>query len=246
MSKYTYISTKKRYTNSETFAATHTNIHKHAHTNTCMHTNKTTIMHTNKHTHTCTQTAHAHAQCFASLCVPRSFHAPGHMCVHIQHTGEHGHAHINLTISHTSTHTNKDGKHSCAIQYHNKKRMLPHTPSPPPTAPYTLPPSLPHSLERRELVKDARRQHADRVAVQGERPGHETGGSQPSHTPPAHARCVHQHAHACAPCTCPMRIHVCNVAVCVCACVCVFIHMYSHTIIQAYIHTYGLRCMVYG
>ena len=52
--------------------------------------------------------------------------------------------------------------------------MLPHTPSPPPMAPYTLSPSLSHSPKRRELVKDARRKHADRVAVQVEVPGHET------------------------------------------------------------------------
>ncbi len=54
--------------------------------------------------------------------------------------------------------------------YHTTPHMLPHTPM----ATYTLPPSLPHSRKRRELVKDARRQHADRVAVQAEVPGHET------------------------------------------------------------------------
>ena len=97
---------------------------------------------------------------------------------------------------------------SCVCD-HTKPRMLPHTASPPPMAPYTLPPSLPHSLERRELVKDARRQHADRVAVQVEIPGTRRGSSQPSHTPPAHARagtlslrigahracCAHVHVH---------------------------------------------------
>jgi len=58
--------------------------------------------------------------------------------------------------------------------------------------------------------------------------GTRRGGSQPSHSPPAHARCVHQHAHACAPCTCAMHMHVCTVCVClcgrvgsVCVCVCV-------------------------
>ena len=45
---------------------------------------------------------------------------------------------------------------------------------PHPLAPCTLPPSLPYSLKRRELVKDAPRQHADRVAGQVEVPGHET------------------------------------------------------------------------
>jgi len=52
--------------------------------------------------------------------------------------------------------------------------MLPHTVSPPPMAQHTLPPSLPHSHKRRERVKHARRQAADRVVAQGEAPGHET------------------------------------------------------------------------
>ena len=58
--------------------------------------------------------------------------------------------------------------------------------------------------------------------------GTRRGGSQPPHSPPAHARCAHQHAHACAPCTCAMHMHVCTVAlslfayVCMCMlCVCV-------------------------
>ena len=80
---------------------------------------------------------------------------------------------------HLNTHVNRDTyRHACRIhthaQDHTKPHTLPHTASPPPMAPYTLPPSLPHLLKRRELVKDARRQHADRVAVQGEGPGHET------------------------------------------------------------------------
>jgi hypothetical protein len=58
--------------------------------------------------------------------------------------------------------------------YHTKPHTLPHTPCPTVMAPYTLPPSLPHSPKRREPVKDARRQHADRVAVQVEAPRHET------------------------------------------------------------------------
>ena len=152
----------KNYTRSPAHTHTFTHIHIQTNTGSCTQTN----------THMHTQTAHAHASSFASLCVPRSFHAPGHMCVHIQDTGVHIHGHINL--SHTSTHTDKDGTFSWATQYTNKHHMLPHTPSPPPMAPYTLQPSLPHSLERRELVKDARRQHADRVAVQVEAPGHET------------------------------------------------------------------------
>ena len=46
----------------------------------------------------------------------------------------------------------------------------------------------------------------DRLRPRGTR----RGGSQPSHSPPAHARCVHQHAHACAPCPCAMHVHVCT------------------------------------
>ena len=51
--------------------------------------------------------------------------------------------------------------------------------------------------------------------------GTRRGGSQPSHTPPAHARCVHQHAHACAPCTCTVHMHVCSKWLCVYVCACV-------------------------
>ncbi len=108
------------------------------------------------------------------------------------------------------------------------------------------PHSLPHSRKRREPVKDARRQHADRVAVHPEMPGHSTrrGGSQPSHTPPAHARCVHQHAHACAPCTCAMHMHVCTVALSlsahartVHACAHVHVPLVMHTIYQCDTYT---------
>jgi hypothetical protein len=44
----------------------------------------------------------------------------------------------------------------------------------PSSLPWPHTPSLPHSPKRREPVKDARRKHADRVAVQVEVPGHET------------------------------------------------------------------------
>jgi hypothetical protein len=54
------------------------------------------------------------------------------------------------------------------------RRLAKYIGSHPSTQMYTLPPSLPHSPKRRELVKDARRQHADRVAGQVEGPGHET------------------------------------------------------------------------
>jgi hypothetical protein len=96
-------------------------------------------------------------------------------------------------------------------QYHSKPHMLPHTPSPPPMAPYTLPPSLPHSPKRRELVKDARRQHADRVVGQVEDPGHDTRRqSALTHSTstcplcPSACTCNVPHAHA--PCTCPVHM----------------------------------------
>ena len=122
-------------------------------------------------------------------------------------------------------------------QYTNKHHMLPHTPSPPPMAPYTLPPSLPHSPKRRELVKDARRQHADRVAVQVEGSGHETRRqSALTHSTTTCPLCPS----ACT-CMCPMhmrhahaRVHrgslsVCACAhrACVCACACASSHEYN-------------------
>jgi hypothetical protein len=69
-------------------------------------------------------------------------------------------------------------------------------------APYTLPPSLSHSPKRRELVKDARRQHADRVVMQLERPGHETRRQSAlthstSTCPPCPSACT---------CVCPMHM----------------------------------------
>jgi hypothetical protein len=99
---------------------------------------------------------------------------------------------------------------------HTKPHTLPHTPSPPPRTPYTLPPSLPHSPKRREPVKDARRQHADRVAAQFEVPGHETRRQSAlthstSTCPLCPSACTFMHVpHAHAPCTCtcaPWFIH---------------------------------------
>jgi hypothetical protein len=70
--------------------------------------------------------------------------------------------------------------------------------------------------------------------------GTRRGGSQPSHTAPAHARCVHKHAHACAPCTCPMHMHVCTVALSRSAYahtmhVCMYMHMYMHMYMNEYV-----------
>ena len=115
-----------------------------------------------------------------------------------------------------------------------KPRMLPHTASPPFSA--NRQPSLTHidtppSLTHPSCVSWSKRP-AGRTLIalvlRSRDLGTRRGGSQPSHSPPAHARCVHQHAHACAPCTCAMHMHVCTVCVClcgrvgsVCVCVCV-------------------------
>jgi hypothetical protein len=125
-------------------------------------------------------------------------------------------------------------------QYHTKPHMLPHTPSPPPMAPYTLPPSRPHSLKRRELVKDARRQHADRGVVgQVEVPGHETRRqSALTHSTSTCPLCPS----ACT-CMCPMhmrhahaRVHRGSLSLwigahraCLCACACASSHEKQYT-----------------
>ena len=100
--------------------------------------------------------------------------------------------------------------------------------------------SLPHSLKRRELVKDARRQHADRLALQPEEPGHETRRQSAlthstSTCPPCPSACT---------CLCPMhmrhahaRVHrgslslcICaHVCVCMCVCVCAFVCVCAYT-----------------
>ncbi len=107
-----------------------------------------------------------------------------------------------------------------------------HTASPPPMAPYTLPPSLLHSLKRREPVKDARRQHADRVAVQVEEPGHETRRqSALTHSTstcplcPSACTCMcPMHMHVCAPWLC-LSLWICAHRACVCACACASSHV---------------------
>jgi hypothetical protein len=117
---------------------------------------------------------------------------------------------------------------------HTEPHMLPHTPSPPPMAPYTLPPSLPHSRKRRELVKDARRQHADRVAEQVEAPGHETRRqSALTHStstyPPCPSACTcmrpmpTRHAHA--------RVQRASLSLCICA-------HHARVYVHAYVHAY--------
>ena len=118
--------------------------------------------------------------------------------------------------------------------HHTKPHTLPHTASPPPMAPYTLPPSLPHSPKRRELVKDARRQHADVVVEQVELPGHETRRqSALTHSTstcplcPSACKCLYpmhmRHAHA--------RAQRGSLSLCICAhraCLCALMHTHIH------------------
>jgi hypothetical protein len=114
---------------------------------------------------------------------------------------------ISLTHRHVQTwmpHT--DGS------YHTKPHMLPHTL--PPLFPWPHTPSHPRSLTPRSGSGSKMPAGSALIGLLFRRRylGTRRGGSQPSHTPPAHARCVHQHAHACAPCTCAMHMHVCTVA----------------------------------
>ncbi len=110
---------------------------------------------------------------------------------------------------------------TCALS-HQATHATTHCP-PPPRAPYTLPPSLNPLPERRELVKDARRQHADRVAEQVEAPGHETRRqSALTHSTSTCPLCLS----ACT-CMCPMhmrhahaRVHRGSLSLCICVCVC--------------------------
>ena len=135
---------------------------------------------------------------------------------------------------HRNTHVNRvTHSHACRIhthaQDHTKPHTLPHTPSPPPMAQHSLPPSLSHSPKRREPVKDARRQHADRVVMQVEIPGHDTRRQSAltrstSTCPPCPSACT---------CMCPMhmrharaRVHRGSLSLWICAhraCFCVFV-----------------------
>ena len=95
---------------------------------------------------------------------------------------------------------------------HTKPHMLPHTASLLP-GPHT--PSHPRSLTHvsdGSWSKMPAGSLAIALAPSLSDLGTTRGGSQPSHSPAAHARCIHQHAHACAPCTCVMHMHVCTVA----------------------------------
>jgi hypothetical protein len=117
---------------------------------------------------------------------------------------------------HRNTHANIDTyRHGC------RKHMGHITPSHtcshtlPPPLPWPHTPSHPRSLTHPSDVSWSKMPAGSTLIALLSRLrylGTRRGGSQPSHSPPAHARCVHQHAHACAPCTCAMHMHVCNVA----------------------------------
>jgi hypothetical protein len=152
------------------------------------------------------------------------------MCVHTQDTGMHIHAHINLShIQAWMPHTHQV---PCLCTYtiqvctsvptHGGRMHMGHI-TPSHTRSHTRPPLLPPTHTRthpRSLThpSDVSRSKmpagSTLIALldRSRRLGTRRGGSQPSHTPPAHARCVHQHAYACAPCTCAMHMHVCTVA----------------------------------
>ena len=103
-----------------------------------------------------------------------------------------------------------------AAYIHMRKITPSHTRSHtlPPLLPWPHTPSHPRSLTHVSDVSWSKMPGGSTLIAlaSSSRPlGTRRGGSQPSHTPPAHARCVHQHAHACAPCPCAMHMHVCTV-----------------------------------
>jgi hypothetical protein len=108
----------------------------------------------------------------------------------------------------------------------------------PPLLPWPHTPSHPRSLTHQSDVSRSKMPAGSTLIAlpSRKRPlGTRRGGSQPSHTPPAHARCVHQHAHACAhahaPCTCTcapclslalhMRAPCTRVCICIYICICI-------------------------
>ena len=94
--------------------------------------------------------------------------------------------------------------------YHTNPCSCSHTL--PPLLPWPHTPSHPRSLTHCSDVSRSKMPAGSTLIALSCRPrrlGTRRGGSQPSHTPPAHARYVHQHAHACAPSTCAMHMHVC-------------------------------------
>jgi hypothetical protein len=172
----------------------HDHAHKQTHTQTHAHTNST---HTRKvlgkpqrptllsrsRSHVCAHTRDRYA--YPYPCPYRSL-------THIDMYRHGDRMHIRpITPSHTRSHTLPP------------LLLWPHTP--------THPRSLTHPSD---VSRSKMPTGSTLIALKNRRRrlGTRRGGSQPSHSPPAHARCVHQHAHACAPCTCAMHMHVCTVA----------------------------------
>jgi hypothetical protein len=109
------------------------------------------------------------------------------------------------TQAHTHTHTH--------TQTHTHTHTHTHTYTLPPLLPWPHTPSHPRSVTHLSDVSWSKMPAGSTLIALPSRTsclGTRRGGSQPSHSPPAHARCVHQHAHACAPCTCAMHMHVCT------------------------------------
>ena len=93
----------------------------------------------------------------------------------------------------------RTGMHAAYI--HMRKITPSHTRSHtlPPLLPWPHTPSHPRSLTHSSDVSWSKMPGGSTLIALPYRPsnlGTRRGGSQPSHTPPAHARCVHQHAHA--------------------------------------------------
>ncbi len=128
-------------------------------------------------------------------------------------------AHTRYRCAHPCPH--QSPSHIVTYRHDGRMHMRPITPSH--TCSHTLPPLLPRphtpshprSLTHSSDVSWSKMPAGSTLIAlpfSQRNLGTRRGGSQPSHSPPAHARCVHQHAYACAPCTCPMRMHVCTVA----------------------------------
>jgi hypothetical protein len=129
-------------------------------------------MHTSKHAYAHTNCTHTRIVLGKPLRPSLLSRSRSHVCAHTRY--RYAYPCPYQSLSHIDTHTHGFRIHMKQITpSHTCSHTLPwpHTP----THPYTHSPSLPHSPKRRrEPVKDARRQHADRVAVQVEAPGHET------------------------------------------------------------------------
>jgi hypothetical protein len=184
-------------------------------------TQNPTIMHTNKHTHTSTHRLHMHTHTWtrtdmdaACTCTnmtrpmiqSRRFPLP-HLFV--IHTGLTKHA-SEYPCQYRKTHRHGCRMHMCHITpSHTCSHTLP------PPLPWTHTSSHPRSLSHPSDVSWSKMPAGSTLIAlppSWRSLGTRRGGSQPSHSPPAHARCVHQHAHACSPCTCAMHMHVCSVA----------------------------------